>query len=156
MTWIFDDGGRSHAPGFGGTGDGDDCVVRAIAIATQRPYAEIYAEITEAQRVWCHTSRARHAKAVRDKRRWHARHGVHKEVIRSYMSSIGWIWTPTMQIGSGTTIHLDPDELPPGRLVVAVSRHVCAVIDGVIRDTHDPTRDGTRAVYGYYSNPSTT
>ena len=25
-----------------------------------------------------------------------------------------------------------------------------AVIDGVIRDTHDPGRDGTRCVYGYY------
>jgi len=27
---------------------------------------------------------------------------------------------------------------------------LCAVIDGVIRDTHDPARSGVRAVYGYY------
>ena len=38
-----------------------------------------------------------------------------------------------------------------------LSRHMCAVIDGVIHDTYDPSRDGTRAVYGYYTderNPS--
>jgi len=34
--------------------------------------------------------------------------------------------------------------------VVACSKHYTAVIDGVIHDTHDPSRDGTRAVYGYY------
>lgn len=41
-------------------------------------------------------------------------------------------------------------ELPSGRLIVAVSRHLCAVIDGVIHDTFDPSRDGTRCVYGYF------
>jgi hypothetical protein len=28
------------------------------------------------------------------------------------------------------------------------------VIDGVIHDTHDPGRDGTRAVYGYWRAPA--
>jgi hypothetical protein len=27
---------------------------------------------------------------------------------------------------------------------------MCAVIDGVIHDTHNPDRDGNRCVYGYY------
>jgi hypothetical protein len=155
MMWVFNDGGRSQAKGFGGTGDGDDCVVRAISIATEQPYAEVYAAVTETQRQWCHTSRARHAKVMRERGKWHARHGVHKEVIRLYMESIGWTWVPTMQIGSGTTVHLDADELPPGRLVVNVSKHSCAVVDGVVHDTHDPTRDGTRAVYGYYHRSAT-
>jgi hypothetical protein len=31
-----------------------------------------------------------------------------------------------------------------------VSKHYCAVIDGVIHDTSDPSRDGTRCVYGYW------
>ena len=55
-----------------------------------------------------------------------------------------------MKIGSGCTVHLRADELPTGRLIVSVSRHVVAVIDGVIHDTHDPSRDGTRCVYGYW------
>ncbi len=37
-----------------------------------------------------------------------------------------------MQIGSGCTVHLRADELPSGRLVVSVSRHLTAVIDCVI------------------------
>jgi hypothetical protein len=66
------------------------------------------------------------------------------------MKQLGWMWTPTMQIGSGCTVHLRADELPPGRLVVSVSKHLTAVIDGVIHDTHDCSRRGTRCVYGYW------
>jgi hypothetical protein len=55
-----------------------------------------------------------------------------------------------MGIGTGCTVHLRDGELPSGRLVVSVSRHEVAVIDGVMHDTHDPSRDGTRCVYGYW------
>jgi hypothetical protein len=41
--------------------------------------------------------------------------------------------------------------LPPGRLVVSLSKHYVAVINGTIYDTHYPDRDGTRCVYGYWS-----
>jgi hypothetical protein len=66
------------------------------------------------------------------------------------METIGWEWTPTMAIGQGCTVHLRADELPAGRLVVSVSKHWVAVIDGVIHDTYDCSRDGTRCVYGYW------
>jgi hypothetical protein len=56
-----------------------------------------------------------------------------------------------MQIGSGCKVHLRDGELPTGRLVVFVSKHYTAVIDGVIHDTYDPSRAGTRCVYGYFS-----
>ena len=56
-----------------------------------------------------------------------------------------------MAIGSGCKVHLRADELPSGRLIVSVSKHLTAVIDGVIHDNHDPSRDGTRCVYGYFS-----
>ena len=55
-----------------------------------------------------------------------------------------------MKIGSGCRVHLRERELPSGRLIVSVSRHMVAVIDGVIHDTHDPSRGGTRCVYGYW------
>ena len=45
---------------------------------------------------------------------------------------------------------LDEDELPKGRLICHVSRHSCAVIDGVLNDTYDCSRMGTRCVYGYW------
>ena len=56
-------------------------------------------------------------------------------------------------IGSGCRVHLRAEELPPGRLIVSVSRHLVAVIDGVIHDTLDCSRNGSRCVYGYYSRP---
>jgi len=63
---------------------------------------------------------------------------------------IGWHWTPTMRIGQGCRVHVRADELPTGRLIVVVSRHLTAVIDGVIHDTADPSRKGTRCVNGVY------
>ena len=38
-----------------------------------------------------------------------------------------------MHIGSGCKVHLRDGELPSGRLVVSVSKHMVAVVDGVIR-----------------------
>jgi len=58
-----------------------------------------------------------------------------------------------MAIGSGCTVHLRSEELPKGRLLVKVSGHLTAVIDGVLYDTHDCSRHGMRCVYGYFSKP---
>ena len=70
--------------------------------------------------------------------------------FKDYMVSLGFEWTPTMKVGSGCRVHLRPGELPKGRLVVAVSRHYTAVIDGTVHDIGDPCRGGTRCVYGYW------
>ncbi len=43
-TFIYDDGGRVAAGFKGSTGD---CCVRAVAIATGRPYQEIYDAINK-------------------------------------------------------------------------------------------------------------
>jgi hypothetical protein len=60
-------------------------------------------------------------------------------LIREYLATQGWGWTPTLRLGPGTPcqVHLRADELPTGRLVVAVSEHLVAVIDGVVHDTCD-------------------
>jgi hypothetical protein len=55
-----------------------------------------------------------------------------------------------MNVGAGWKVHLRDGELPMGRLVVNVSRHSVAVIDGVINDTFDDQHGGTRCVYGYW------
>lgn len=138
----FDDGGRAAA---GYRGKAGDCVVRAIAIATGREYQEIYERVNAA---------ALHERTGTRKRgKSNARTGVYRSSIKRVMKSLGWVWTPTMQIGSGCTVHLRADELPTGRLVVSVSKHLTAVIDGVIHDTHDCSRRGTRCVYGYWQGP---
>ena len=75
---------------------------------------------------------------------------VKRKWFRDYMAGLGFSWTPTMGIGTGCKVHLRDGELPQGRLVVSVSKHYVAVIDGVIFDTHDCSRNGTRCVYGYW------
>ena len=57
-----------------------------------------------------------------------------------------------MGIGTGCKVHLRADELPAGRLVAALSHHMVAVIDGIIHDTYDCSREGTRCVYGYFTH----
>jgi hypothetical protein len=135
----FNDGGRTAA---GYRGKAGDCVVRAIAIATQRPYEQIYDLVNRAA-LYERTGKRKRGKS-------NARTGVYKSSIHRVMRTLGWVWTPTMQIGSGCTVHLRAEELPPGRLVVSVSKHLTAVIDGVIHDTHDCSRRGMRCVYGYW------
>lgn len=143
MDWVFDDGGRAAAGFRGQTGD---CVTRALAIALERDYREVYDAMHESKREV--VARARSPRRLG--RSTSPRDGVPRKAYEPYVFDAGWFWEPTMTIGSGTTVHLRADELPAGRLIVRVSRHLCAVIDGVIHDTHDPSRDGTRAVYGYY------
>lgn len=128
-NFQYNDGGRAEA-GFEGTAG--DCAVRAIAIATELPYREVYDALWEIG-----------GKSPRD--------GVPKKVIDEYLKALGWKWVPTMGIGTGCKVHLKAEELPAGRIIARVSKHVTAVLDGVIHDSHDPSRDGTRCVYGYWT-----
>jgi hypothetical protein len=150
LPWVFDDGGRADS---GRRGTAGDCVVRAWAIALQRPYDEVYTEIAALMK-----ERARHlsgaARARADHHTQTPRDGVPTSVIHRFARDNGFAWVPTMSIGSGTTHHLAVGELPDGRIVARASKHVTAVVDGTIRDNHDPSRGGTRAVYGYWHQPS--
>ena len=143
MPVIWSDGGR-RASGMSALSTGD-CVPRSIAIITGKPYREIY------DRLSLHKGRQR-ASTRTARQRPHAGSGIHtnRKWFKDYMRELGFVWVPTMSIGSGCTVHLKAGELPNGRLVVSVSKHMTAVIDGTCFDTHDPTRAGTRCVYGYW------
>lgn len=143
MNFIYNDGGRRAA---GRRGRSGDCVTRAIAIVTGLPYLEVYGRLAAGmgdQR----RSKHQHGRNVRS-----ASRGVNtsRKWFKDYMRELGFTWHPTMTIGSGCRVHLRSQELPPGRLVVAVSGHYTAVIDGVLHDNSDCSRGGTRCVYGYW------
>lgn len=174
MKFIFNDGGRSAAGYKGHTGD---CVCRAVCIATGLPYQQVYDALANGN--------ATQRKSKRNPKRGKtAAHGINvrRKWFQDYMKSIGFEWKPTMLIGQGCKVHLTDGELPMGRLVVSVSKHYTAVIDGVINDTHDPSERGAtiypegynqselpkgayqmdngawcykpdRCVYGYYYKP---
>ncbi len=156
MRFTYDDGGRAAAGFKGHTGD---CVVRAISIATY-PFCddsgmetpgEHYREVYDA----LHDKIKDTGKGkARGKKGNSSRNGVPPDVFRPYLESLGWVWHATMGIGTGCRVHLAEGELPrQPHLIVRLSRHLAAVVDGNIHDTHDPSRVGTRCVYGYFALP---
>lgn len=134
--FVFNDGGRSAA---GYKGETRDCVARSIAIATQLPYTKVYDELALLNQ--------------KSTGKRSARNGIGRSVYDKYLKKLGWHWVPTMKIGHGCKIHLRREELPSGRLIIRVSKHMTAMIDGVIHDTHDCSRNGQRCVYGYFYKP---
>lgn len=147
--YVVNDGGRAAA-GF--TGNAGDCVARSIAIVSGLPYADVYQALASIEASYGHAKSARNGVLT------------NRKAFKDYMSGLGFTWTATMGIGTGCKVHLDRQELPRGRLVVMVSKHATAVIDGVVHDTHDPRRYKTvydqydhypkvptRCVYGYWA-----
>ena len=132
IPYVYNDAGRADAGRKGHTGD---CVTRAIAIAAGLPYQEVYDKMAEGNAT---QRRSKHDKGKRVR-------------TASHMRELGFVWTATMQIGSGCKVHLKSDELPKGRIVVTLSKHYAAVIDGVLNDIYDCSREGTRCVYGYWA-----
>jgi hypothetical protein len=146
MKFVHNDGGR-RAAGF--KGNAGDCVPRAIAIATGRSYRQVYDELTQCNAAFVQ-GRSRAAKRLKARGNTTPRNGVFKSVYRPYLESLGWEFVATMGLGTGCQVHLRSEELPKGRIIVRLSRHLATVIDGVLHDTYDCSRAGTRCVYGYY------
>jgi hypothetical protein len=141
MDFEMHDGGRAAA-GF--KGRAGDCACRAIAIAAERDYREVYDLINDFAK----------RENRRKRKKSSARTGVWIDTMKAVMEHLGWTWVPVMAIGSGCKVHLNKEEVPHGRLVVRLSRHYVAVVDGVVYDNHDPRRHGNRCVYGYWQKDS--
>jgi hypothetical protein len=77
MHFQFTDGGR-EAAGF--KGDAGDCVTRAIAIALNLPYREVYDGLASRMAA---TGNARSA-----------RNGIPRRVYETYLAERGWRWYP--------------------------------------------------------------
>ena len=149
VNFEYDDGGRVAT---GRKGQARDCVARAVATASELTYSEVYEALAQGNATQRNSRRVRQSKSrtgvktaqngIFTKRKW----------FKDYMSDLGFKWTSTMQIGSGCQVHLRENELPKnGRIVLSLSRHCAAYIDGVLRDTHDCSRNGQRCVYGYWT-----
>lgn len=138
MPFQYNDGGRNLA---GYKGLAGDCVVRAISIFLDKPYQEVYDELNQI---------IKSKKQTKNIKNSSSRGGIPKVIYHNYLLSKNVKWTPTMLIGSGCKVHLAQDELPKGRIIARVSKHLVAVLDGVINDTYNPSRGGDRCVYGYY------
>ena len=142
-----DDGGRAAA---GYKGQAGDCVVRSIAIVTGFPYQKVYDDLFKANEEFRNTSRTKLARSLKQKND-SPRSGTHRVVLKKYLAQLGFQWTPTMFVGQGCKVHLKREELPSGILLVSCSKHITGVKNGILHDTHDCSRNGTRCVYGYWT-----
>jgi hypothetical protein len=132
VKFVYDDGGRKAA-GF--KGKADDCIVRAIAIAAEKPYREVYYALNAHRGV---------------------RGLVKNNAARRYLKTLGWEWTPILFnrfLDKAHQVHLRADELPSGRLIVALPHHLVAVIDGVAYDTLKGEHGSRRLIEGYFKIP---
>ena len=142
-----DDGGRAAA---GYKGQAGDCVVRSIAIVSGLPYQKVYDDLFKANEEFRNTSRTKLAKSLKQ-RNDSPRSGTHRVVLKKYLAQLNFQWTPTMFVGQGCKVHLKKEELPSGTLLISCSKHITVVKDGILHDTHDYSRNGTRCVYGYWT-----
>lgn len=150
LTYSYHDGGRAES---GRRGHAGDCVTRALAIAAGLDYAYAYSEVAE---------RCNAAGLPKS-----ARNGVPNQITRKLFADFDFLWIPTMRVGYGTEYHLAEDLFTHRYLhdmsfypniVCKLSKHVTALTPTsdrcyTIRDTYDPSRNGTRAVYGFWIGP---
>lgn len=130
MKYIYNDGGRSQYFKANKVGD---CVTRALSIALRKDYKDVYNTITK---IVGYTPR----------------NGVHNRDTKKVMKHFGGVWHACSGIGKGCVVHLKDNEIPmQGAIICKLTKHVTCVVDGAINDTYDPSRDGTRMVYGYWT-----
>ena len=131
LPYVYDDGGRSN---YFKAKNVNDCVCRAVAIASGKDYMEVY-------------------KSMFDEG-FTPRSGVFTRSVnfKRFMKEMGFKWVSLSSIGSHDSVHLVKGEMPPkGRFVCSVAKHYVAVVDGVVRDTWDSRYNAwqePRRVYG--------
>ena len=149
FKFNYNDGGRSEAGYKGKVGD---CAVRAAAIATKIKYEEVYWTLADIARNWKPESQSRRAKEIRSDPT--PRNGVWREVLEQFLFDEMFVWESLMGIGTGCQVNMNPESFArqgaSGIIVCRLSRHFSTVIDDVIHDTYDPSRGGTRCVYGWW------
>ena len=130
MEYVYNDGGRSKY--FkGNTGD---CVTRAIAIATGKDYLEVYNAINGISKG--------ERKRKNERRKSNARKGVYHHTYEKYLKDLGWRYVDCNK--PNKYIHLTDSEIPKGTVICRLYKHLVCVIDGVINDTYDCSKKGTK------------
>lgn len=135
---VYNDGGRDKAlretnDTIRYSGTARDCVTRALAIMTDKPYIEVWQAIADINRS--------------EGRRHSANFGVYvgRKGFRDYSESLGLIYVPL----ADHPMFKDA-QLPNGRIILNVYRHSVAMIDGRMQDTHNPSPAGKMRVKGYW------
>lgn len=147
IEFVYDDGGKSKYISQKLSGD---CFCRAVAIASGIEYIEVAKVISHfAAKERVSAKRLRKYKSAKSAIS-SAGAGVWKSTGERVLKHLGFEKVYSMRVGVGCEVHVKASELPLGRLVLSLSRHYAAVIDRVLHDNHDCSRDGTRCVYAIW------
>lgn len=132
---VLDDGGRAST---GWKPNVRDCVVRAIAIAEQRPYIDVYDELSALMK------RDRRSSATS------ARNGVYDHVWMPYLRARGWKRVECFAPGS-PKLRMRTVDMPANATIICVMKgHLATVIDRRLHDTYDCSKGGERRVLSYW------
>lgn len=127
MNWIYHDpGGRAEPELY-------DCFTRACSIALNYGYSDVWSDLSHMAAM--ESLKGRQGRSHPDK-------GINHRVIEAYMKLKNWKWVAGPFKWS---------ELPKrGTVIVYLKWHLAAVVNGVLHDTYDSSRNGKSKVYGYY------
>lgn len=128
LSFEYDDGGRADA---GYRGRTNDCVVRALAIATGYPYKQLYQMFKKPN--------PGNVKGISP-----YSSGVQRRFTHTFLTERGWTGVPLYH-DLGTFQRFDRT-LPSGKIVVALPGHLTCVINRVIHDTY-PSKTSTVVDY---------
>ena len=118
IGFRHDDGGRTES---GRKGSANDCVTRAIAIVTGASYDDVYNEVARLN-------------AVRGDGKRTARNSVPKRVRSLACAAFG---LERVVLPPGPRPTYTEAHRRYGNCLVTTTRHVCALVDGALRDTFD-------------------
>ena len=131
IGYTFDDGGRADAGYKGSTGD---CVTRAIAIITGQPYKSVYKTMAAAMKENGYSASG-NAYAT-NKRKAPRKRGQKnaKAVQAMVMQGYGLV---KVKLPKGPRPTYTEASAVYGNCIVSTTRHLCAIVDGKVRDTFD-------------------
>lgn len=120
LDYTFNDGGRSRYR----EGSAGDCVTRAISIATGIDYDKVWRALKQ---LGCKSPDE----------------GCHKRVWSKYLKTLGFKWVSCKGRGRTNQEHVPTQ----GVVILRQRRHLCAVVDGTLHDTHETHN---KSITGYY------
>ena len=124
IGFVWDDGGRAES---GRKGKAGDCVCRALAILTARPYRECYQALADANK-----ADPRGKGAGRGKRT--AQQGIMPKVRDKVFREFGLV---KVKLPKGRRPTYTEAWEEYGDCIVTTTKHSCAIVDGALRDTFD-------------------
>lgn len=126
MSIYITDGGREAA----GFKPGNDCAVRALAIAAGMNYGDARKML----RAFCKAGRAGTGNLTR---------GVFKEDMNAALKDLGWEWHSAPKLEGRKARYSDIE----GLAILRMAKHFSVVKNGVLHDTWDSR---SKMVYGYW------